>query len=607
MRRSISELKFDDAELEEDIGTSSLYQPLHSASSQASTTTVSSLTPSISRFEPGSHFRPSKFLGSLEKLSSIPKSSGLSSSTTSLPSSQLPLRSALHPARSHSLPRRSTEGTGRLRRALQHDDIVFEDDVINKLGRWIFGFAVAEFDLDEGPIIRGLYPLWDMSDSEAENIAFSGFPDSVQFDQGSQSHSFRIRDAFKTRNPTRRPSTLDGHIYGFAHFTQKRDSTSKRGYQQTSIILLTQFPYPALFSSLMSILGPMYQSHGLPMLESACHTLAGWCERPDPTPGSTLELGFLGSVLHVEIPHSIDAQQLAETSSFNEKYDPTMHILATSTPFHPPPLLLFEACLPNLWSIWECLVLCEPMLIFGASPAQTSQAIWWLRDLLRPIPLAGDIRPYFTMQDCDHAVLITKLPPKPGLLLGVTNPFFEKSCSHWPHVLSLGKSIPAPLGSSSPALGASAGPTPGWRTKTHKRYISKDRALLKQLEVACKGTDRDRLAASLNLRRHFCSRTTQLITPLARYLNTLIPTPDEVKRARGRGSTDTLRLRPFNTAAFLVSLKTNGSTLPFKSVSRRTEFYERWLRTPAFATWLVQQESIVKTILHESYAKSSTI
>ena len=55
------------------------------------------------------------------------------------------------------------------------------------------------------------------------------------------------------------------------------------------------------------------------------------------------------------------------------------------------------------------------------------------------IPLGGDIRPYFTMQDSDHAQLINRLPPKAGLLLGVTNPFFEKSCVHWPHVLSLGR------------------------------------------------------------------------------------------------------------------------------------------------------------------------
>lgn len=64
--------------------------------------------------------------------------------------------------------------------------------------------------------------------------------------------------------------------------------------------------------------------------------------------------------------------------------------------------------------------------------------IMWISNRFQ-IPLAGDIRPYFTMQDSDHTQLVNRLPPKAGLLLGVTNPFFEKSCLHWPHVLSLGR------------------------------------------------------------------------------------------------------------------------------------------------------------------------
>lgn len=66
-------------------------------------------------------------------------------------------------------------------------------------------------------------------------------------------------------------------------------------------------------------------------------------------------------------------------------FDVHYQILASTTPLTPPPMLLFEASLSSLWSIWECLVLGEPILVFGVSPAQTSQAIWWLRDLLRPV------------------------------------------------------------------------------------------------------------------------------------------------------------------------------------------------------------------------------
>lgn len=49
-------------------------------------------------------------------------------------------------------------------------------------------------------------------------------------------------------------------------------------------------------------------------------------ERQTPSPGLTLELGFLGSVLQVELPTSSDSQQLAETASFDQKFDPREHV-----------------------------------------------------------------------------------------------------------------------------------------------------------------------------------------------------------------------------------------------------------------------------------------
>ena len=90
------------------------------------------------------------------------------------------------------------------------------------------------------------------------------------------------------------------------------------------------------------------------------------------------------------------------------------------------------------------------------------------------------------------------------------------------------------------------------------------------------------LDASLALRQHFCSRTTALITPVARYLNTLIPSPTEVNRARE--SAHTLRLKAFNSNNFFASLKTHGSTLPFRSSRKRTEFYERLVDLNIYVT-----------------------
>lgn len=150
--------------------------------------------------------------------------------------------------------------------------------------KWILGLAIVNFDLELGPTVNSLHPDVWLSNKEAQNIAFSSFPDSLQFDQGSQTHSFRIRAIESTdADPSHahaRAKPEDGYIYGFSHFMQERDPSSKRGYLQRSIVILTYLPYPSLFSALVSKLGPLYHEHGTPMLEAACHNIASWKGRP---------------------------------------------------------------------------------------------------------------------------------------------------------------------------------------------------------------------------------------------------------------------------------------------------------------------------------------
>ncbi|KAF7795988.1 hypothetical protein EIP86_007157 [Pleurotus ostreatoroseus] len=185
------------------------------------------------------------------------------------------------------------------------------------------------------------------------------------------------------------------------------------------------------------------------------------------------------------------------------------------------------------------------------------------------------------------------------------------------------------------------GPAPGWSTKTHKRYISRDHTLLKRLEEASKSSDRastsliravsirtqckTELEASEVLREHFSSRTTAFLVPLQRYLNTLIPTPADRSApptptpssanfhaptgsvpsgTHGPLSQAHLRMKPFNESAFFASLKANGSPLPFKSNTKRREFYERWLRTNAFGVWLAGQEEVVNKVLAQDVPPS---
>ncbi|KAG2756966.1 DUF1630-domain-containing protein [Suillus brevipes Sb2] len=575
---------------EQDIG---LLYPSRSGSCTGSTETIASRLPSRQPSPMESHV-PTHGIGSFQDPSSPLKSPSLSN----IQDTHFGLRLAgqMTMTRSRTLPHLAKSDTA-LHLSSELAGFEFEQDRASRMSQWVLAFAIVNFDLDVGPVVCGVYPPLYLAPAEKENIAFSSFPDSLQFEQGSEVHSFRVQDlgpSYKhigLDHANNRPDSIDGYLYGYSHFSQRRDNTSKRGYQQTSLVLLSHLQYPALFTILILKLGPLFLSHGVPMLETACHNIANWCS---PSPGLTTELGFLGSVLHVELPMNVDIQQLAETASFHEKFDPTLHLLSSMAPLDPPPVSIFEASLSHLWSIWECLMLCEPILVFGTSPAATSQAVWWLRDLLRPIPLANDFRPYFTIHDKDHALLVNKLPPKSGLILGVTNPFFQKPCAHWPHVLSVGlKTSPRRQGNAT----IMAGPPPGWCTRTHRRYISKDRQLLKAIEKACNASIPDRVQASLDLRRHFSSRTNTMLVPLNRYLNTLIPSPTERTTVSG-----CLRLKSFNTVDFFSSLKANGSPLPFKSATKRREFYERWLKTPSFGLWLARQEEVVHRTLQDKWA-----
>ncbi|KAH9168834.1 DUF1630-domain-containing protein [Lactarius sanguifluus] len=457
--------------------------------------------------------------------------------------------------------------------------VTFDVENLERLRRWVLGLAIGNCCLlVRPPRICSFFFLCS---------AFSAFPDSTIFKEGSEIHSFRIREQTVPRRLMAGVHLLrTGFVYGFSHFNQEKSSTSKRGYSQRCIVVLTQHPYPALFCALLNKLGPLHHNHGDPILEVASHNIAKW---PSPTPGTTVELGFLGSVMHVELPGDVDEQQLGTTEQPQPRIDQDWHLLAGFPPLAAPSAIhIFEASLSHLWSIWECLVLCEPILIFGQSPAWTSKAIWWMRDVFRPIPWAGDFRPYFTIHDREHTALVNDRRPKAGLLLGVTNPFYEKACSHWPHVLTLGGKSRRVARQRPPTR--SAGPEPGWKTKTHNRYTSKDRQLLQQLE-AIAGVEE----ASFGLRRHFSSRSAALLVPLNRYLNTLIPRPSEVSRA-----TTDLRLKPFNNANFFTSLKAHGAALPFKSSTKQREFYERWLRTPAFGLWLARQEDVVGRTLENA-------
>lgn len=444
-------------------------------------------------------------------------------------------------------------------------------------------------------------------------------------------------------------STSSSYIYGYVFFRQKRDPTNRRGYFQKSVVILSHLPLVGLFSEVVARLGPLYFEHGMSMFEAFANDIMHW---PAPVPGTILTLPLLGSIITAAIPFGQQPQNspnaTAESTPMASSLSApgnvgggfksaaaTMTIRSRSrqnqspNPAFPQPMVgpegpllasipstslftTFKEALADLWLLWECVLLAEPILVIAPEPKIASEAVWHMLDLIRPIPYAGDFRPYFHIHDYDFRTLVTKNKPQAGTLVAATNPFMATACGHWPHVLRVGKaavklitfkhggSVPAGSGKKpgGPAGGGIGGGTgaggggpdhiPGFTTK-RKRRISKDRALLKRLQDLAKGgSDETAMnAANVTMRRYFADLTERFLAPLNRYVASLVPASFDLS-----SPSEVPKIRPFNTTDFLASLKAHGTPLAIRSrslptgASVRQSLYLDFLKCPNFSLWL---------------------
>lgn len=455
-------------------------------------------------------------------------------------------------------------------------------------------------------------------------------------------------------------STSSSYIYGYVFFRQKPDSTNRRGYFQKSVVILSHLPLVGLFSEVVARLGPLYFEHGMSMFEAFAHDIMSW---PAPQPGTILTLPLLGSIITAAIPFGQQPQNSPNAESAATVASTTtaggfMHTATASIRSRsrqssangvinrelPEPLIgpegpllasipstslfnTFREALGDLWLLWECVLLAEPILVIAPEPKIASEAVWHMLDLIRPIPYAGDFRPYFHIHDYDFRTLVTKNKPQAGTLIASTNPFFATACSHWPHVLRVGKAAVkliqikhgsggAGSGFASAAGSKKSGPAgggggiggghgaggggpdhiPGFTTK-RKRRISKDRQLLKRLQdlaasASKSGTDDVAIQAAITnanvtMRRYFADLTERFLAPLNRYVASLVPASFDLS-----SPSEVPRIRPFNTTDFLASLKAHGTPLAIRSRSLptgagvRQSLYLDFLRCPNFSLWL---------------------
>ncbi|ELU40474.1 FAD/FMN-containing protein [Rhizoctonia solani AG-1 IA] len=533
------------------------------------------------------------------------------------------------------MPRLSSRLEHRVQDVFAEDTEPLQADKLSQLNRWILSVAVVDCKLlfstnkrlaDRGlsrlgywACCRKVIPQHQARSSDNPNFnhrAFSSFPDTTLFDTGTQTHSFKIRLSQPIQTNSGELVREHGSLYGYASFLQRKDPTSKRGYLQ----------------------------HIWP------HVLCPWKR-------------------HVTI-------WVSEYLQLVSGYGPRTYFYAISVHFPKSDAYSKPLCPRNPFcrSWWKALISCGHYGVYPLARLQITliyfQGVFSTmrsHPRLRPFTFnikhhrlvaqrfgtTGDIRPYFHIHDRDFPLLITKNAPRPGLIIGVTNPYFENVCKHWPHILSVGASERVPRHSTasrhSAALASQTlGPTPGYHTN-HNRYISKDRALLKRLEAAIKEgpVAREYTDASIDLgllvpntelqmemilRQHFAQRSQQLLAPLNRYFSNLLPKPTNYSpspslhapspapsfNVLSPGSSvapspavrplttspappsvvlSDVRVKPFNSKDFFASLKTHGAQLPFRSASKQKEFYERWLKSPAFGAWISGRVDAAQNVL----------
>lgn len=467
---------------------------------------------------------------------------------------------------------------------------------------------------------------------------------SEEVAKGGGSHVPSGRDdATALTNGSTRTSMSSNYIHGYCYFRQKKDASIRRGYFQKSVVILSHLPYVSLLSEIVKKLGPLFFEQGMPALEAFCQDVRNW---PAPEPGARLHLAMLGSVISVDLPIQSQFQtslaaeaRIVQNLNAPGKARSGLHIKPDSRNrrgSEEEPILasipctplfdIFRESLDDLWLLWECLLLADPILVVGPDPRICSEAVWHLLDLIRPIPFAGDFRPFFTIHDYDFKTLVTKNKPNAGVILGVTNPFMLQACKHWPHVFKVGNgtgktsSLASKANNRKSSGGVSAmrpnstsqgtnkvggiaggnsagggGPEhmPGLLTK-RKRRISKDRPLLRKLhEMAESGSDDE--AANAMLRRYFSDLTEMFLAPLNRYVSSLIPAEFDLS-----SPTQTPRIKPFNSTAFLASLKANGTPLPIRSrnlptgAAVRQSLYTEFLQCPNFSLWLQDRITLME-------------
>ncbi|KAM5332698.1 protein DENND6B isoform 2-T2 [Glossophaga mutica] len=455
-----------------------------------------------------------------------------------------------------------------------------------RFSAWLECVCVVTFDLELGQALELVYPGdFRLTDKEKSSICYLSFPDSHSGCLGDTQFSFRIRQCGGQRSPwptddgrydREAPVTLQrerAHYFGYVYFRQVKDSSVKRGYFQKSLVLVSRLPFVRLFQALLSLVAPEYFDKLAPCLEAVCNEIDQW---PAPVPGQTLNLPVVGVVLQVHIPSRADKPESSPLKQCGQESLLPAPLVLTSV--HELDLLrCLQPVLTHVQTLWELMLLGEPLVVLAPSPAVSSEMVLALTSCLQPLRFCCDYRPYFTIHDSEFKEFTTRTQAPPSVVLGVTNPFFIKTLQHWPHILRVGEpkmsgGLPKQVKLKKPSRLKTLDTKPGLYTE-YTAHLRRDKALLKRL---LKGLQKKRPAGVLTalLRRHLLELTQSFIIPLEHYMASLMPLQKSIT--------------PWKDD-FLCSLEHAGPQLTCILKGDWLGLYRRFFKSPHFDGWYRQR------------------
>ncbi|XP_063518764.1 protein DENND6B isoform X4 [Pongo pygmaeus] len=434
-----------------------------------------------------------------------------------------------------------------------------------RFSAWLECVCVVTFDLELGQALELVYPNdFRLTDKEKSSICYLSFPDSHSGCLGDTQFSFRMRQCGGQRSPWH---------------ADDRHYNSRAPVALQSLVLVSRLPFVRLFQALLSLIAPEYFDKLAPCLEAVCSEIDQW---PAPAPGQTLNLPVMGVVVQVRIPSRVDKSESSPPKQCDqENLLPAPVALAS---VHELDLFrCFRPVLTHMQTLWELMLLGEPLLVLAPSPDVSSEMVLALTSCLQPLRFCCDFRPYFTIHDSEFKEFTTRTQAPPNVVLGVTNPFFIKTLQHWPHILRVGEpkmsgDLPKQVKLKKPSRLKTLDTKPGLYT-AYTAHLHRDKALLKRL---LKGVQKKRPSdvQSALLRRHLLELTQSFIIPLEHYMASLMPLQKSITP---------WKIRPFSQDDFLRSLEHAGPQLTCILKGDWLGLYRRFFKSPHFDGWYRQR------------------